>query len=243
MENQTHSSEKSPKGGWISSLIELVLSYYAYIISQPFRSGLFWFLGGLVPALFVGWILFPMALYSEQPQPMNFNHALHLDPEKVDGIEGETEAEKCLFCHYFRDDGTFAGIPKLEDCMMCHDDPEYQLGESEQEKAFLETFVAEEKEIPWLSYYRQPDCVYFSHVAHVKMGDMECSECHGDHGTSERLPAYKANRLTGYSIDIWGRRISGIKKNSWDRMKMDDCAECHSENGLEENNACFVCHK
>jgi hypothetical protein len=26
-------------------------------------------------------------------------------------------------------------------------------------------------------------------------------------------------------------------------MKMDDCAECHTENDLEENNACFVCHK
>jgi hypothetical protein len=26
-------------------------------------------------------------------------------------------------------------------------------------------------------------------------------------------------------------------------MKMDDCAECHTETGHEEHNACFVCHK
>jgi len=26
-------------------------------------------------------------------------------------------------------------------------------------------------------------------------------------------------------------------------MKMDDCAECHTKKGHEENNACFVCHK
>jgi hypothetical protein len=26
-------------------------------------------------------------------------------------------------------------------------------------------------------------------------------------------------------------------------MKMDDCADCHTEAGVEENNACFVCHK
>jgi hypothetical protein len=26
-------------------------------------------------------------------------------------------------------------------------------------------------------------------------------------------------------------------------MKMDDCAECHTKKGHEENNVCFVCHK
>jgi hypothetical protein len=241
MENQTHPSEKPPKGGWISSLIELVLSYYAYIISQPFRSGLFWFLGGLVSALFVGWILFPMALYSKQEQPVNFSHAIH-GTEDI-GIEGETELERCLYCHGFRDDGSFAGIPKLETCMMCHDDPDAPMGEEPEEVRFLEKYVAEEKEVPWLVYSRQPDCVYFSHIAHVKMGKLECRLCHGNHGQSDELPVYKQNRLTTYSIDIWGRNIAGIKFNPWDSMKMDDCAECHTKMGHEENNACFVCHK
>jgi hypothetical protein len=94
-----------------------------------------------------------------------------------------------------------------------------------------------------LVYSRQPVCVYFSHIAHVKMAEIECRTCHGDLGRGETLPVYKANRLTGYSIDIWGRRISGLKKNSWDRMKMDDCAECHTDMGQEKNNACFTCHK
>jgi hypothetical protein len=75
------------------------------------------------------------------------------------------------------------------------------------------------------------------------MGDLECEICHGDHGKNEQMPKYKKNRLTGYSIDIWGRNIAGYKSNPWDRMKMDDCADCHTEAGVEENNACFVCHK
>ena len=83
----------------------------------------------------------------------------------------------------------------------------------------------------------------FSHIAHVKMGEIDCRACHGDHAKTDRLPVYKENRLTGYSIDIWGRHISGYKKNTWDRMKMDDCSECHTQKGHEENNACFVCHK
>ena len=243
MENQEHSSEKSSNGGWISSLIGLILSYYSEMISNPIRSGLVYFGAGLIVALFIGWVLFPIALYSKQEQPINFNHALHMDSEIVDGIEGDTEIEKCLFCHAFRDDGTFSGIPKLESCMECHDDPESPLGESPEEERFMADYVANEKEIPWLSYSRQPDCVYFSHIAHVQMGELECRTCHGDHAKSDTLPVYKKNRITGYSINIWGRNILGFKSNSWDRMKMDDCAECHSKKGREENNACFVCHK
>jgi len=203
------------------------------------------FLIGLIVALVVGWIIFPMVLYSKQAQPINFNHALHLDSERVDGIEGETKAEKCAFCHEFREDGTFAGIPKLEKCTECHDDPESPLGETPQENEFMTKYVAEDKEIPWLVYSKQPDCVYFPHIAHVKMGEMDCTTCHGDFADNQKLPLYLENRLTGYSINIWGKRISGfyLNKKPSDRMKMDDCAECHTKKGQEQNNACFVCHK
>jgi hypothetical protein len=72
---------------------------------------------------------------------------------------------------------------------------------------------------------------------------MECRTCHGDHGKTMVLPAYEKNRISGYSINIWGKNIAGIKTNSWDRMKMDDCADCHTKKEHEEDNACFVCHK
>ena len=243
MDNPVKTSEKPPKGGWIPSIIELVLSYYAELIAQPFRSGLVYFLAGLLPALFVGWILFPVALYSEQGQPFNFSHEVHMDPDRVEEIEGDTEIERCLYCHAFRDDGTFVGIPKLETCTECHDDPEFALGEDPEEEKFLNTYVAEDKEIPWLAYSRQPDNVYFSHIAHIKLGNLDCRTCHGDHAKTDQLPLFQKNRVSGYSINIWGKNITGVKSDSWDRMKMDDCAECHSKKGHEENNACFVCHK
>ena len=207
------------------------------------KGGLFFFLAGLIPSLIIGWVIYPMVLYSKQAQPINFSHSIHMNPEIVDGIEGDTEVEKCLYCHEFREDGTFAGIPNLAKCTECHDDPDSALGESEEEKKFLTEYVANEKEIPWYSYYRQPDCVYFSHIAHVKMGEINCKTCHGDHGKTDKLPVYQANRLTGYSINIWGKNIAGYKTNTWDRMKMDDCAECHTSKAKKENNACFVCHK
>ena len=243
MENNDHASEKPNQGLSFSAFLDRLYSYIYELISKPFQSGLAYFLVGLLPALFVGWILFPMALYSKQEQPINFSHELHLDPLVVDTIVGDTEQERCLYCHAFREDGTFTGIPKIESCMECHDDPEYPLGESIDEEKLLKEYVAKEKEIPWLVYYKQPDNVYFSHIAMVKMGELACETCHGNHAKSDQLPVYQKNRLTGYSINIWGKHISGLKFHTWDRMKMDDCADCHTDMGFEENNACFVCHK
>ena len=93
-------------------------------------------------------------------------------------------------------------------------DPESPLGETAAEKEFLDQFVANEKQVPWLIYSKQPDCVYFSHIAHVKMGEIGCTTCHGDFANNE-TPLYIENRLTGYSIDIWGkniRLITGTKR-------------------------------
>ncbi len=242
MENQP-SSKQSGADGLISNLISLTLSTFADIISSPLKSGLIYFAAGIIPALIIGWVIFPMALYSSQEQPIDFNHALHMDPETVEGIEGSAENDRCLYCHSFREDGSFSGIPAIKTCMQCHDDPDNSLGETAAEKLLLTDYVAKNLEIPWLSYYRQPDCVYFSHIAHINMGLMECNTCHGDHGETYNLPPYKKNRITGYSKNIWGKNLLGYKENTWDRMKMDDCAECHTTKGYEKNNACFVCHK
>ena len=81
------------------------------------------------------------------------------------------------------------------------------------------------------------------------MGKMECGTCHGLIGESETLKTYEANRITGLSRDIWGKNIAGFKKNTWDRMKMDDCSECHQKVDVNQNSVqthkggCFVCHK
>ncbi len=206
-------------------------------VQQPERKmqGWMFFAAGLIVALIVGWIVFPLLLYSQRSQPLNYSHANH-GPESSAGLD-------CEECHFFYEDGAFSGIPKLAKCMECHEDPESPYTESPEEKKLFTDFIEPGREIPWLVYSRQPDCVYFPHIAHVKMAGIECKVCHGDFGSNDRPPVYKVNRLTGYSIDIWGRNITGYKRNTWDRMKMNNCAHCHTTRGKEHNNACFVCHK
>jgi cytochrome c553 len=87
--------------------------------------------------------------------------------------------------------------------------------------------------------------VFFSHAAHIKGADMDCVTCHGHIGESKSLKVYEQNRITGYSRDIWGENIAGFKKNPWDRMKMDDCAECHQRDaaGIEETGVKSPTHR
>ncbi|MEW6673358.1 MAG: menaquinone reductase multiheme cytochrome c subunit QrcA [Thermodesulfobacteriota bacterium] len=184
-------------------------------LSRSVGPVILFFLLGLAASLVVGWGVFPRLLYSQKKQPFSFNHALHV----------ELVSSGCEGCHFFRDDGSFSGVPRLEQCIGCHEE---QQGESDDEKTFVTEYVAKEVEVPWLVYSRQPDCVFFSHAAHVKTAKMECVTCHGPIGESDHSRIYEENRITGYSRDIWGKNIAGLKKNSWDRMKMDDCAECHA---------------
>jgi hypothetical protein len=198
---------------------------------RRFWSGMVYFLAGFGIMVVLGWWVFPRVLYSQKAQPFNFAHAKH----------GEKLDLTCESCHAFRPDGSFQGIPNMESCGECHN-PDALQGKDPQEAIFVEAYLKKGKQVPWLIYSKQPPCVYFSHAPHVKLAAIECKTCHGPNKDQEQiLPLYKENRLSGYSINIWGRRISGWKTNSWDRMKMDDCADCHARHGA--SNACFTCHK
>ena len=193
------------------------------------------FILGLIASLLLGWVAFPPLLYSQKKQPVDFNHALH------NGLVDNG----CESCHFFREDGTYSGVPKLAQCIECHEEAN---SEDPEEIKFVEEYVKKEREVPWLVYSRQPPCVFFSHAAHVKNAQMDCQTCHGPIGESESLKPYQQNRITGYSRDIWGENMLGVKRNSWDRMKMDDCAECHATSGVSggsvqtAKDGCLVCH-
>ncbi len=187
------------------------------------------FLAGMVTTLAAGWFGFPHVLYRKIDQPIQFSHRLHT---------GEQVGLACDGCHSLKDDGSFSGIPKVEQCATCHAQPQ---GATSDEKKLVADYITPGREIPWLVYARQPENVHFSHAAHLKLAKIECERCHGPHGRSDSLRAFEMDRISGYSREIRGRKISGIRTRPWDEMKMTDCARCHAERGVSNN--CLDCHK
>ncbi len=191
--------------------------------------GRFFFVAGLVGTLAVGWLAFPLALYERQEQPLGFSHRAH-------GADGA--GLTCEGCHPILPDGRFAGIPGIETCAGCHEQP---IGASADEKRLVEQYVSKHREIPWLAYAREPDNVRFSHAVHVRLGGLACEQCHGPHGTANTLRPFDRNRITGYSRDIWGPSLSRLGLASWQGKKMNDCSRCHADLGIAES--CLGCHK
>lgn len=171
--------------------------------------GTVFFLVGFIGAVVFGWIVFPNLLFSQKAQPINFSHVAHQDTD-------------CEGCHSFRPDGTYSGIPTLDKCIECH---ETMQGETESERILVEHYIPKNIEIPWKVYAWQPDNVFFSHAPHKGQG-LECVTCHRDVTKEEKLPAFRENRITGYSIST---------------MKMTECEECHARKGASNN--CEICHK
>ncbi len=194
-----------------------------------FEAGKLSFIGGIAAALALGWLAYPRALYRKIDQPLQFSHGIHTGP-KV----GLT----CDSCHALRPDGTFSGLPGVEQCAPCHAQAQ---GNSADEKILVEKYVSPNREIPWLVYARQPENAYFPHAPHINVAKIECQRCHGPHGSSTSLRPLQVNRISGYSRDIWGQNISGFRSRPWDGMKMSDCSRCHAERGVSDS--CLMCHK
>jgi hypothetical protein len=173
------------------------------------------FFAGVLAALGVGWGGFPVALYRRVPQPVDFSHKIH----------GDKAGAKCEDCHALRDDGTFAGVPALDKCSGCHAQP---MGTSAREKRFIDAYVTTNREIPWQTYSRQPQNVYFSHAFHVKLARLDCGQCHGPEGQSDTLPPVRVDRISLYS-------------GSAHFQNMDACEDCHRQRGAA--NSCLACHK
>ena len=183
---------------------------------------------GAALALAAGWIGFPYAVYRVQPQPVDFSHQVHT----------EKAGAKCEDCHALRDDGSFAGVPTLDKCAGCHSAP---MGTTKAEKNFIDRYVTPNREPAWASYARQPENVFFSHAAHVKLAGLKCEQCHGGEGTADHLRVYQQDRISGYSRDVLP--VAGQRRSSdmGPSMSMDDCVACHRKRGLEHS--CLACHQ
>ncbi len=192
------------------------------------RSGMTFFVGAGVILVF-GWVFFPYFIYKSVDQPVQFSHFMHTS---------DNVGLKCESCHTFDKDGNFLGIPTIEKCASCHS---RSMGVSNEEKKMVDNYIKPGREIPWIIYSKQPENVFFSHATHVKLAGMDCQTCHfGQAYTQNLRPAY-ISRISGYSIDIFGKDLLNFPSTPSRGMRMDDCSNCHQRRGVKES--CIDCHK
>ena len=137
-------------------------------------------------------------------QPIRFSHKIHLAKPDVE----------CGACHEGVDEGPYATLPPLDTCIGCHHDP---VGKNPEEPRVREFVSA--GEIPWVRVNRLPGHVYFDHRAHVKWGELDCSQCHGN--MREAAEPVRSSQISD--------------------LKMARCIGCHTERGVRTD--CVTCHK
>ena len=162
------------------------------------RRGYIWLgMGGLVfAALFFFYSYYPISRVGPV-QPIAFSHRVHAGVKQID----------CRFCHSFVERSQDAGIPEVKKCFFCHEYVIPRHPEIQKEKSYYDA----QKPVPWKRVFWVPDFVFFHHSPHVSWAKLDCSRCHGDVRTMDRLPrvefqmgfcvtCHKKNKV---QIDCW----------------------------------------
>jgi hypothetical protein len=139
--------------------------------------------------------------------PIPFNHQQHL-------AAGLT----CAVCHVHADTQTFAGIPRVTDCLECHSAVGAQTPLLAEIEPQLKQVAERGEEIPWKKVYRVPGHTYFSHQRHVSLAKLDCAACHGD--------------LSKVTSPVVRQAIP---------VKMERCLECHRQRNVTTD--CLTCHR
>ena len=162
-------------------------------------------------------------------QPIKYSHKLHAGTL---GIE-------CKYCHNSVEKSKSAGIPTVNVCMNCHkaigEGPEY--GTTEIQKIYDAagfdaedgSYTGETNPIRWVKVHNLPDHVYFNHSQHVKVGGLDCKQCHGDmtkETVGRVMPIDELNAIEENAI-----------KFTRPTLTMGWCIECHGEKEIDIKSA------
>ena len=173
----------------------------------------------------------------EPDQPIKFSHKVHAGDNKID----------CFYCHSNADEGKSAGIPSANVCMNCHVVVREGSHSGKFEITKLIDHYENNKDIEWIRIHKLPDHVYFNHEQHVKVGKLECKECHGNVEEMDRvrqvkdlsmgwcLDCHKTHKVqfvdNGY-YDTYKNYHEAIKRGEMDSVLVSDiggtdCMKCH----------------
>ena len=168
--------------------------------TQPRRvkRGYIWLVIGAVLFAAMGYFyyFFPPERIGPQ-QPVYFSHRIHAGVKEIN----------CRFCHPFVERSQHAGLPPVEKCFFCH---EYVIPNHPEILKEKEYYLAK-KPVPWVRIFILPDFVFFHHRPHILWAKLDCTNCHGDVKTMDRLKPVKfqmgfcigCHRKLNANLDCW----------------------------------------
>ncbi len=187
------------------------------------------FIGGVaVIAILIGlWLGIVKGLYwvgtqggYAPKQPIEFSHVIHAGEDQID----------CNYCHTGVRKAKNANIPSPNICMNCHsriktDSKEIaKIYEALDYDPKTKIYGPNQKPIEWIRIHNLPDLAYFNHSQHVKVGGIECQECHGPVQEMERV--YQYSELTmGWCINCHRKTEVNAKGNAY----YDELLKLHNE--------------
>jgi len=143
-----------------------------------------------------------------RPQ-IRFSHKLH------------GEQAECVGCHATVEEQADAGVPKLSDCLDCHDGMQSEKPEDQVEEKKLDVYAAAKREIQWRrSAYMAPG-VKFSHKVHIVEAELDCKDCHGDIAQTNTLPRTPA---IPYTHELCGE-CHDVEKKEGEKVAEEEIAE------------------
>lgn len=167
----------------------------------------------VISAVVVFGIIFSAAIYGlwltqqSPPQPIQFNHSLHLGF----GVQ-------CLYCHPGAWKGRSSGLPTETKCWGCHQ--QIPIKNADQQK--LADAIRNNEPIQWVPVFILPDFVYFNHRPHIAYG-LNCETCHGE--LSRMTVAQPRHNLNmGWCLHCHRTIAAG---NDALLTILTDCATCH----------------
>ncbi len=168
-------------------------------------------------------------------QPIAFSHKIHAGDNEID----------CNYCHTGVRKSKHANIPSASICMNCHikvktESPEIaKIYEAIDYNPETKEFGTNVKPIRWKRVHNLPDLVYFNHSQHVKVGGLECEQCHGevkevgtiDYEDGTHGAMFQFAPLTmGWCIDCHRETAVNAKDNEY----YDKLLEVHSKSGSKD---------
>lgn len=161
--------------------------------------------GAIVAGAFVVGGLVLLTSPAALEQPIRFSHRTH------------TRDLTCEGCHQRVTEGAAAGMPGLDTCLACHQEPRSSSAQGQKEEAKIGMYARTTREIPWVRLTSLASHTFFSHRRHVAIAKVECAACHGEIAQAVEPPPRPLVRLTmARCMDCHRQRQASV-----------DCLACH----------------